>query len=134
MPIPQTPQTLIFFVYSLTKFTTYHVPIHQLIHTHKHIHPQPQSPIHFNHAKHPNPTSTMGLLDGLQHLIASFFEILSGIFNTILSAFQSVFNLFQSLLSSVFDLMSSAVGFVLGNSLPLPYLIHIPSIQEKTED
>jgi len=76
----------------------------------------------------------MGLLDGLQHLIASFFEILSGIFNTILSAFQSVFNLFQSLLSSVFDLMSSAVGFVLGNSLPLPYLIHIPSIQEKTED
>lgn len=58
-----------------------------------------------------------GIIDGIQNLISSFFEIIGGIFNTILSALQSVFQLFQNLIASIFDLMSGVVGFILGMRL-----------------
>lgn len=54
------------------------------------------------------------LISGLQNLVSSVFEILTGILNSFVSAIQSVFGLAQDLISSIFDLMSGIVGFVLG--------------------
>ena len=55
-----------------------------------------------------------GIISGIQDLFSSVIEIFAGIFNAILSAFQNVFALAKNILASVFDLLSGAVGFVLG--------------------
>ena len=53
------------------------------------------------------------LISGLENLVSSLFEILTGILNSVVSAIQSVFGLARDLIASIFDLMSGVVGFVL---------------------
>ncbi|CAF9922196.1 hypothetical protein IMSHALPRED_005612 [Imshaugia aleurites] len=63
------------------------------------------------------------LISGLENLVSSLFEILTGILNSVVSAIQSVFGLARDLIASIFDLMSGVVGFVLGNIVIIGLLV-----------
>ena len=54
------------------------------------------------------------VVNGIENLFASIFDIVKGLVNTLLSAFESAFALAQNLVTSIFDLMSGLVGFILG--------------------
>jgi len=55
------------------------------------------------------------IVKGIQHLIASLFDIIKGIFTTALHVSEGAVSAVVGLIKSVFSMAEGIVGFIIGN-------------------
>ena len=74
----------------------------------------------------------MGLGDGLLHVIEAPFEILKGVFDTIIGLISTMLSAFASLIGQLGDLFSGTLGFVAGKAIIMLWLWDLVNFRQAT--